>query len=231
MELPKREKPKQTRAFLLILASYGIIVPAMIMIELTEQMALNDFSEIRPNLVSLIIQWAAFWSVAWAIFALPINLITLRLYRRHFWSRFRTLIVLAPSMIFLGLAIRGLAFNYPTPSKEFQVDAGVPLPKSARGLHSSWDRNLWYTTNEDMFYFRCDPSDTEMLIKDMHLKENLSGIPDSPAPEKPNWPDVREWQGMRVFNGVTYEANDDELIHHTLITDKTETQVYFLLGS
>ena len=128
-------------------------------------------------------------------------------------------------MFFVVQVIVVFVFNFPTPSKEFQVDTRAELPKTTQDLHFASDRNFW-GRGESYYCFHCDSHDTEMLIKAMNLQEDKTGDPRIPSPRKPDWPDARSWQGTRIFN----RFDPVNLTSRTLITDKNETQVYVFVS-
>jgi hypothetical protein len=226
IQSPLVEQPKRMHPLLLIAASLGIYFCADILGNLIGQISLYGFAELVPHLMDEVMKDTFFLGFAWAFFVLPINLITLGLYHWRKWRKYRTPIVLAPSLFFLAEVIMVFIFHFPTASLEFKEDTGVALPKSARDFLSVFHQN-YSARDENIYFFRCDPQDTETLIKALRLYEIKLGGPYESQnsilnPPKKGWPDAQTWTGVRAF----HRDDSQTFTSYTITTSKDETEVY-----
>ncbi len=163
---------------------------------------------------------AAFWAIA----MLPINLITLAIFRWRGWLRHRSVSMLAPSLLWMSaFFFKILTYQEPSASEYFKIDTGCELPATATDLRAQFFHPI-FGGNADKFYFRCNPQDVKRLIAALKLTAAMSMEPlEYDLKPGPGWPDAKSWPGLQAFR-----TNNQSALHfYTLITDAGFDQVYF----
>ncbi len=169
-------------------------------------------------------------SIPWLLFVLPWSLLIRWLYRSKGWDRFRSLCLLLPCMVTLGISVLEGLMNPVNPQSRFQSFAHTEFPDPVENLQSSF-RGGGLADYTHSFYFETRRSETERLIHDMRLVKR-------PAQKRP-LPDLFS---MQFFSGAPdYRQLDDIILYEWdyddgrrffyLLTDSSHTRVYILLGT
>ena len=166
-----------------------------------------------------------FYSIGWFIYILPLNLVAGFLYRWKKWRRFRTSFALAPSVIVACWSFLGLALHPPTGRNLFSEDTGVSVPGTATNFLSHLSGAGFgpraFGGRHDHFYFQCNPADAKSLIAALKLQDADSSAYRNVS-QAPGWPSPFSWPSAHL-----YQRNDSSnLVFLTVVTDKTDEQVY-----
>lgn len=158
------------------------------------------------GLLAGLIHVVFFFSVAFAVWILPLNLIVLGLYRWRKWTGNSRLVgAMLPSvLIFLAVSIYALA--YPQKSKErFARFVGASVPTGATGFRA-FHSGGGVTDYSDYYYFECEPAELEGLLNAAQFeardgREVLreDGKMWAFASLPPDWPQPAAWDGFQVY--------------------------------
>jgi hypothetical protein len=208
----------QPRLLVLLLASFLMFTGSNV---LNETFRWSDPLEGMANGMIEVI----FMGFVWLFFGLVPGLLIDGLYRWLAWQRFRTLAITAPGIAALSMIITGLIFDPNTPAGRLKHFTGADIPASARDLRAHYSGG-GLADYGDFYYFRCEPTDTEALIRALQLKidESNSGwFEKSPFP---GWPNPADWVGSTLYIG----ERDNFSWFYYLRTDAAREQVYLFVG-
>ena len=166
---------------------------------------------------------ALLFAIAWLGLVLPLNLIVGGLYHWRRWQRGRTWFILGPSLLIFALIIVAEIIDPPTAAARFQHDAGMPLPPSAENVQHYF-RGVGVGGFDEYFYFRCQPADTQSLVKILGLKPADSAHPPDQTTLPPTaFPDPQTWPAPKIYrldnpnDGLFIELTTDESNHQVFL--------------
>jgi len=208
--------PRPVPLFRLLVASFVIFVSSAIVAETIEWT--DHFAGFKSSYFS-----ALLFAIAWLGLVLPLNLIVGGLYHWRRWQRGRAWFVLGPSLLVFTLIIAAELIDPPTASARFQHDAGMPLPPSAENVQHYF-RGLGVGGMDEYFYFRCQPADTQSLIKTLGLKPadgarppDQKTLPPAGFPNPQIWPAPKTYRLDDQTNGLFIELTTDESNRQVLL--------------
>jgi hypothetical protein len=221
MNLEISQRKKSLNFFLILLISFAIFNLGYI-IDQTFR-----WTDAYEGFVNGIFHITVF-GIGWFLYVLPWGLFVFIIYRWRKWKRYRSLLVLAPSIALLIYFVGSLVFWPETPNERFKRFTGVSLPASVSNLH-------WHFSGggiadyDDTYYFTCKSEETDRLIKNMKLEkdpyfEKEGGY--SPVNVLPNCPDYSTWDGLSQYRG----GKDNGEWFYYLLTDSSKTKVYVVVG-
>jgi len=192
-----------------------------------------------PYLIHQTFSWTDHWlgfnngifhvllfGMIWCFLFLPYSLVVYGFYRWKKWRRFLALWIVGPMLLFFLNNISLIFHLPPSPHKRFQHFTKVEMPVDIQNLHYSFSGG-GFADYSDTYYFKCRAKDTEKLIKEFKFK-NFKIIDKRfihySVRSLPGCPEYKNW-----FGGKMYKRIDDTWFFY-LVTDKTETEVYILVG-
>ena len=165
---------------------------------------------------------AMLFSIAWLGLVFPLNLLVGGLYHWRRWQRGRTWLVLAPSLLLFSVVILGEIIDPPTAAGRFRHITGMAIPSSAENLQHDF-RGLGIGGSDEHFYFRCQPAETQLLIKTAGLQLLADyPLPDPKTLSNLGFPDLQNWPNPKVYR----LDNQTERFSIDLVTYETNRQVY-----
>jgi len=225
MSVAQTNKP--VNFFLALFASYIIFVSGYVIdqtLTCTSQWV-GFINGVRGSVLFILI---------WPIYVFPLNLLVFFLYRWLRLSKWRTLFLLLPSILFFGYGVVGMVAHPPFPRDRFRQETGLILPASVKDLESYLGGGGLIDYRR-IYYFHCDAVDTAGLIKALNLKEDSKGMHpyEAPAhyielgPPRTGWPNPKTWLDAKLYDA----ADSEKGWYFTLITDGSASQVYLFVDA
>ena len=207
--------PRPVSFLLLLVASFVIFVSAEVLaetIEWTDHLAGFESSFFGAML----------FAIAWLGVIFPLNLVVGGLYHWRRWQRGRAWLVLGPSLLFFAVIMLSEIIDPPTASARFQHIAGMALPPSAENVQHYY-RGVGVGGMDEYFYFRCQPLETQLLVKTLGLKSvDDPAAPDPKVLQSIGFSNLPTWSGPKSYR----LDNSTDGFSIELTTDETSRQVF-----
>ena len=163
--------------------------------------------------------------VVWLLEGLLPGLLIYGLYRWRGWQRFRSLVIVSPSLVLCASVITGLIFSPTTPASRLKRFTGIDLPASAHDIRTDFTGG-GICDYGDTYYFRCDPKETDALVEALRLHFVEPRSSEAFGRISPEWPDLSEWSDRSAYAGETA----DGVWFYYFVTDAAREQVWLHIG-